>query len=471
MTIKVEQIYTKCLAQGAYFISSEGEAAVIDPLRDPQPYLDLAEKSGAKINYILETHFHADFVSGHIDLAKKTGASIVYGPGAETNFPAHIAQDGEIIKIGNLTIKVLHTPGHTLESVCYLLIDQDGKEQALFSGDTLFIGDVGRPDLAQQKGKYSERDLAGLLYDSLRNKIMSLPDDIIVYPAHGAGSACGKNMSKETSDTLGNQKKVNYALKQDMTKDEFINELLDGILPPPAYFSGNVMLNKQGYLSFEEIMEKGNKALSLNTFKKQIEINAVLILDTRNQLEFVKGFIPGSLFIGIDGDFAPWSGALINELTTPIVFIAPKGREAEVVMRLSRVGFDNVIGYLDGGFETWQNAGMPTEQINSISAEAFKSDYNKGLLTILDVRKPREYENAHLIHAINKPLDFIHKQHTELEKDKTYHIHCAGGYRSVIYASILKQHGFGKLINIEGGFGAIKKLELPLEVCDSSCEI
>jgi hydroxyacylglutathione hydrolase len=467
----VEQIYTKCLAQGAYFISSEGEAAVIDPLRDPQPYLDLAEKSGTKINYILETHFHADFVSGHLDLAKKTGASIVYGPGAETNFPAHIAKDGETITIGNLKIKVLHTPGHTLESVCYLLIYQDGKEQALFSGDTLFIGDVGRPDLAQQKGKYSERDLAGLLYDSLRNKIMPLPDDIIVYPAHGAGSACGKNMSKETSDTLGNQKKVNYALRQDMTKNEFINELLDGILPPPAYFSGNVMLNKQGYLSFEEIMEKGNKALSLEIFRQQIENKAVLILDTRNQLEFVKGFIPGSLFIGIDGDFAPWSGALINELTTPIVFVAPNGREAEVVMRLSRVGFDNIIGYLDGGIETWKNAGMPTEQINSISAEAFKSDFNKAPLNILDVRKPGEFDNAHLIHAINKPLDFIHKQHHELEKDKAYHIHCAGGYRSVIYASILKQHGFDKLINIEGGFGAIKKLELPLEVCDSSCEL
>jgi glyoxylase-like metal-dependent hydrolase (beta-lactamase superfamily II)/rhodanese-related sulfurtransferase len=455
----IEQIYTGCLAQGAYYIRSENEAAIIDPLRETQPYTLRAEKDGVKIKYIFETHFHADFVSGHIDLAKKTGAKIVFGPNAKTDYESYIAKDGEEFKIGKLTIKVLHTPGHTLESTTYLLLDENKKPHCIFTGDTLFIGDVGRPDLAI-KSDLTQEDLAGMLFDSLNTKIKSLPDDVIVYPAHGAGSACGKNMSKETFDTLGNQKQKNYALVMN-SKKEFVTELTTGILPPPQYFAKNAMLNKNGYSPFDDVMKKGSKSLSPAEFETIANSEDVLILDVRKPQEFAKEHIPNSIFIGIDGQFAPWVGALITDLKQPIILVTPQGREEEVVMRLSRVGYDNCLGYLDGGIDSWKNAGKKTASILSISAEEFAGKLNEGITT-LDVRKPGEYDNQHIKDVPNKPLDFINDWTDSIDKTKEYYIHCAGGYRSMIAASILKARGFDKLIDVAGGFSAIAKTNAPL---------
>lgn len=469
--MNIEQIYTGCLAQGAYYIESNGEAAIIDPLRESAPYIEKAEKDGAKIKYIFETHFHADFVSGHVDLAEKTGATIVYGPGAKTDFKMHEATDGEIFEIGDIKIKVLHTPGHTLESSTFLLIDKEGNEKAIFSGDTLFIGDVGRPDLAQKAGKITQEDLAGMLFDSLRNKIMTLPDDVVVYPAHGAGSACGKNMSKETTDLLGNQKKTNYALRADMTKEEFIAEVTEGLLPPPQYFAQNVAMNKSADTSgLDKILEKGNVGLDVETFEAMANHEGALVLDTRHQNEFVKEHIPNSIFIGIDGSFAPWVGALIPDLQQPIVFIAEEGREEEIVTRLSRVGYDNTLGYLKGGISAWKAAGKETDSLKSIPASEFASELKSGNLTVLDVRKPTEFQSEHVENAQNFPLDYINDNFDELDKDQTYYVHCAGGYRSVIAASIMKSRGVHNLVDIAGGFKAITETDIPRTdyVCPST---
>ncbi len=448
----VEQLYTKCLAEAAYYIESKGEVAIIDPLRETAPYIEMAQANGAKIKYIFETHFHADFVSGHIDLAKKTGAAIVYGPTAVTGFDAIIAEDNQEFKIGDVTLKVLHTPGHTPESATYLLIDENGKETAIFTGDTLFLGDVGRPDLAI-KSDLTQEDLAGMLFDSLRNKIMPLHDEITVYPAHGAGSACGKNMSSETVGTLGEQKKTNYALRADMTKEEFIKEVTTDIPPPPQYFPKNAQLNKQGYDSFDEVLEQGNTPLSLEEFNQAVKDGA-LILDVRTQADFIKGFIPNSLFIGLNGTFAMWVGALVTDIHQKIVLIVPEGQEEEAVTRLSRVGYDNTIGYLKGGIETYAKSGNQLNTITSISADALAEVANNA--TIIDVRKPGEYSSEHVVNAENLPLDFLEDNFDKLDKNTEYHIHCAGGYRSVIAISILMQQGFTKLIDVEGGYGAIK---------------
>jgi len=467
--MKVEQIYTGCLAQGAYYIESNGEAAIIDPLRESEPYILKAEKEGAKIKYIFETHFHADFVSGHVDLAAKTGATIVYGPNAKTEYDIHEATDGELFQIGKVKIKVLHTPGHTMESTTYLLIDEAGMEHAIFSGDTLFIGDVGRPDLAQ-KGTLTQDDLAGYLYDSLRTKIMTLPDEVIVYPAHGAGSACGKNMSKETTDLLGNQKKTNYALRADMTKEEFIKEVTDGLLPPPQYFAQNVAMNKSGAKGMDEILEKGNVPLDVETFEAVANHEGALVLDTRSPGEFAADHVPNSIFIGIDGSFAPWVGALIPDLEQPIVFIAPEGREEEIVTRLSRVGYDNTLGYLSGGIASWKAAGKDTEQVTTIPAHQFAGAYKEGGLNVMDVRKPSEFEAEHVEDAMNLPLDFISENMDQVDKKKQYHIHCAGGYRSMIAASILKSRGFDNIVDVAGGFKAISETDIPTTnyVCPST---
>ncbi|MFB9056731.1 rhodanese-like domain-containing protein [Mariniflexile ostreae] len=469
--MKIEQIYTGCLAQGAYYIESNGEVAIIDPLRETQQYVDKAASENAKIKYIFETHFHADFVSGHIDLAKKTGATIIFGPSAETGYDAYIAKDNETFKLGDLTIKVLHTPGHTLESVTYLLLDAKGKEHAIFSGDTLFLGDVGRPDLAI-KSNLTKEDLASMLYDSLRNKIMTLPDDVIVYPAHGAGSACGKNLSKETIGILGEQKKTNYALREDMSRAEFVKEVLDGIPPPPQYFAKNAMMNKSGYDSFETILKKGDTPLSPKEFEAIANHTGALMLDVRTEKEFLEAHIPNSISIGLQGGFAPWVGALITDLKQPILLITPEGMEKETVTRLSRVGYDNTLGYLKGGLMAWKKAGKDTENIDSISVETLAERFKKEVLNILDVRKDGEYQSEHLkgSHVKHFPLDVINKNMNAIDKNKTYYIHCAGGYRSAIAASILKARGVENLINIEGGFDAIKKTDLPKTdfVCPST---
>ncbi len=459
--MKVEQIYTGCLAQGAYFIESDGEAAIIDPLRESAPYLEKAEKRESKIKYIFETHFHADFVSGHVDLAEKSGAQIVYGPGASADYSFHEATDGEEFKIGKLTIKVLHTPGHTLESTTYLLLDENGKEHAIFSGDTLFIGDVGRPDLAQ-KGELTQEDLAGMLFDSLREKVMILPDDVIVYPAHGAGSACGKNMSSETTDTLANQKQFNYALRADMTKEEFIKEVTDGLLPPPQYFAQNVAMNKSKAVGLDSVLQTGNIALDVETFEGMANHEGALVLDTRKPAAFAKAHIPNSIFIGVDGSFAPWVGALITDLNQPIIFLADKGREEEVVTRLSRVGYDNTLGFLDGGIDAWTEAGKEIDTVKSISAEEFAEEFAKGNLDVLDVRKPTEFAGSHINGAINLPLDYINEEMDQVDDSKHYFIHCAGGYRSMIFSSILKSRGYHDLVDVAGGFGAISKTGIPL---------
>ncbi|WP_431158839.1 MBL fold metallo-hydrolase [Winogradskyella poriferorum] len=467
--MKIEQLYTGCLAQGAYYIESDGEVAIIDPLRETQQYVDIANKNNAKIKYILETHFHADFVSGHVDLAKKTGATIVFGPGASTDYAIHSAKDGEELKLGKITIKVLHTPGHTLESVTYLLIDEDGKDHAIFSGDTLFLGDVGRPDLAI-KSDLTKEDLAAMLYDSLRNKIMTLSDDVIVYPAHGAGSACGKNLSKETVGVLGEQKRTNYALRADMTKAEFVKEVLDGIAPPPQYFAKNAMMNKMGYDAFDTILNTGDTPLTPEEFEALANHESALILDVRHQDDFVKEHIPNSIFIGLKGQFAPWVGALITDIKQPILLVVPEGKSAEAVTRLSRVGYDNTLGYLEGGIDAWKKAGKETETLESISAEEFANRANSNDLNILDVRKDGEYKSMHLENAQHFALDYINEQMNEVDRDKTYYVHCAGGYRSVIAASILKARGFQNLVDIAGGFGAIQKTDLPTTdfVCPST---
>lgn len=461
--MEVEQIYTGCLAQGAYYIESDGEVAIIDPLRETEPYMTRAEKTGAKIKYIFETHFHADFVSGHVDLAKQTGATIVYGPHAATSYASYQAKDQEEFTLGKVRIKVIHTPGHTLESSCYLLIDEQGKNHALFTGDTLFIGDVGRPDLAI-KQDITKEDLAAMLYDSLRKKIMPLGDDLIIYPAHGAGSACGKNMSKDTVDTLGNQKKTNYALREDMTKEDFVKELLEGILPPPQYFSKNAMLNKQGYQSFDQILEKGSIPLDPVSFEALANQHAAVVLDVRSPEEYLNQHVPNSIFIGLNGSFAPWVGALITDLEQPLLLIVPEGKAEEAVTRLSRVGYDNTLGYLEGGLEAWVKAGKETQTIASIDANTFKDNYQTQgeHMNILDVRKPGEFETQHLQTGTSFPLDFINENMNQLDKEKPYYVHCAGGYRSAIAASILSSRGFTKLTDIKGGFGALKQTEIPV---------
>jgi glyoxylase-like metal-dependent hydrolase (beta-lactamase superfamily II)/rhodanese-related sulfurtransferase len=468
----VEQIYTGCLAQGAYYIESEGEAVVIDPLREVQPYIEKAEKQKAKIKYVLETHFHADFVSGHLDLSKKTGAPIVYGPDAAPSFEAHIAKDGEELRVGKARIKVIHTPGHTMESTCYLLFDEHDKPVGLFSGDTLFIGDVGRPDLAQKvKEDLTQEILAGHLFDSLRNKIMPLADDIIVYPAHGAGSACGKNMSKETTDTLGNQKKTNYALRANMTKEEFIKEVTTGLVAPPAYFPLNVMLNIQGYESIDKVMERGQQALSPDAFEVAANETGALILDTRAPETFSKGFIPNAINIGIDGSFAPWVGAMIPDIKQEILLVTDEGREEEVITRLARVGYDYTIGYLKGGFEAWKKSGKEADQIRSIDAAELASIMDKEHIHILDVRKKSEYLSEHIKQAENAPLDTINDSMAQIDKNKTYYVHCAGGYRSMIFNSILRARGFDNLVDVKSGFKGIKesgKFELTDYVCPST---
>lgn len=457
--MKIEQIYTGCLAQGAYYIESDGEAAIIDPLREVAPYIQKAERNNAKIKYVLETHFHADFVSGHLDLSKKTGAPIVYGPNAKPAFDFYAAKDGEELKVGKATIKVLHTPGHTMESTCYLLKDEKGKDVGLFSGDTLFIGDVGRPDLAQKvKEDLTQDKLAAHLFDSLRNKIMPLADDIIVYPAHGAGSACGKNMSKETTDTLGHQKVTNYALRADMTKDEFIKEVTTGLAAPPAYFPLNVMLNIQGYESIDKVLERGLQALSPDAFETAANETGALMLDVRAAQTFAKGFVPNSINIGLEGSFAPWVGALIPDIKQEILLITEPGTEEEVVTRLSRVGYDYVIGYLHGGIEAWTKAGKELDRIKSIPAEELADiQANDPSINILDVRKKSEYLSEHLIDAENAPLDFINDSMAMIHKDKTYYVHCAGGYRSMVFISTLRARGFHNLIDVKGGFKAIKE--------------
>lgn len=468
--MKVEQIYTGCLAQGAYYIESNGEVAIVDPLREIKPYLEKAEKDNAKIKFVLETHFHADFVSGHVDLAKASGAQIVFGPNAQPSFEAHIATDGEELKLGNVTIKVLHTPGHTMESTTYLLLDENGKEHAIFSGDTLFIGDVGRPDLAV-KSDLTEEQLAEHLFDSLRNKIMTLQDDVVVYPAHGAGSACGKNMSKETTDLLGNQKKTNYALRADMSKEEFVKEVTDGLLPPPGYFPMNVKMNKEGYANIDEVLAKGQQALSPDAFEAAVNETSALVLDTRKPETFAAGFIPNSINIGIDGNFAPWIGALIPDIQQPILFIADEGREEEVVTRLARVGYDFALGYLKGGLDAWKAAGKEVDTIKSISAAEFAADYAKdNSIKVVDVRKPGEYQAEHVASAQHAPLDYLNDHLAELPKEEVMYLHCAGGYRSMIAASILKARGFDNVINVEGGFKAIAETNVPRTayVCPST---
>ncbi|BCY28920.1 MBL fold metallo-hydrolase [Flavobacterium okayamense] len=467
--MKVEQIYTGCIAHAAYYIENNGEVAIFDPLREVQPYIDRAEKDNAKIKYIFETHFHADFVSGHLDLAKKTGAQIVYGPTAKPNFDCIVAEDGQEFKIGNYTIKTIHTPGHTLESTTYLLIDENGKQHGIITGDTLFIGDVGRPDLAQKLVEDLTQDvLAEKLYYSLRNKIMPLSDDLIVYPNHGAGSACGKNMSKETTDTLGNQKKTNYALRADMTLEEFKTELLDGLTPPPAYFPQNVLMNIQGYESLEDVMAQGNKPLTPKEFEAVANQTEALIVDVRHENDFVKEHIPGSIFIGLHGQFAPWVGALIKDVKQPILLVIPEGKEEETITRLSRVGFDNTLGYLNGGLQAWKEAGFETDSINSVSPEEFAKNYEKA--TVIDARRPGEFTAERVEKATNIPLDYINDHLAEIPKEDTFYVHCAGGYRSVIWASIMKARGYHNMINVEKGMSGIRNTNIPLTnyVCPST---
>ena len=460
--MKIEQIYTGCMAQAAYYIESNGEAAIFDPLREVQPYIDKANKDKAAIKYIFETHFHADFVSGHLDLARKTGGKIVYGPTANPQFEALIARDQQEFKIGFYTVKALHTPGHTLESTCYLLTDENGKQHGIITGDTLFIGDVGRPDLAQEfSSDLTQEKLASYLFDSLRQKIMPLADDLIVYPTHGAGSACGKNMSKETTDTLGNQKKTNYALRADMTREEFIAELLNGLGLPPAYFPQNVLMNIQGYESLEVIMEKSNLALAPKQFEILANHSDAVILDVRHEDDFAKSHIPKSIFIGIHGNFAPWVGALLGNVRQPLLLIAPEGMVQETIMRLSRVGFDHVLGYLEGGVSAWEMAGFETDTVTSISPEQFNCEFSEKSV-VVDVRKPSEFKAEHVKNAINIPLDTLNANFDSVPQTETFYLHCLGGYRSVIMASILKSRGFHQVINVEKGINGIKNTAVPL---------
>lgn len=458
----IEQLYTKCLAQGAYFIESEGEAAVIDPLREIETYLEKAKEQNAEIKYIFETHFHADFVSGHLSLSRKTGAPIVYGPTAEPGFGAIIAKDGQEFKVGKLTITALHTPGHTMESTTYLLKDATGKDIAIFSGDTLFLGDVGRPDLAQKAASLTQEELAGILYDSLRTKIMPLEDDVLVYPAHGAGSACGKNMMKETVDTLGNQKKVNYALRANMTKEEFIKEVTDGLLPPPAYFPANVALNKKGYEDLEQLKITNLNALDPDAFEVKMKSEEVVVLDVRHQSEFIKSHIPNSIFIGIDGGFAPWVGAVIKDVNTPLLLVTPSGREEETITRLARVGFDRVLGYLEGGLDAWKASGRSVDALNSVDAQTLEDACRNGA-NVVDVRNRGEIEASHIKDSTAAPLGELDAYFDQLKPLQPFYVHCAGGYRSVIAASLLKRNGISDIVDVAGGFAAIKTTKIPLE--------
>ena len=464
----IEQIYTGCLSQGAYYIESNGEAAIIDPLREVSPYIEKAKNNKATIKYIFETHFHADFVSGHVTLAKETGATIVYGPMAKTGFESMIASDQQEFKIGALTLTVLHTPGHTMESTTYLLSDVSKKDIAIFSGDTLFLGDVGRPDLAQKSADMTQEDLAGILFDSLRKKIMPLADDLLVYPAHGAGSACGKNLSKETVGTLGDQKKTNYALRADMTKEEFIKEVTDGLLPPPQYFPLNVKMNKEGYEDIDTVIKTGTRPLSPQAFEVAANETGAIVLDVRHQNDFAKGHIPQSIFIGIDGGFAPWVGAMIGDVKQPILLVTPEGREEETVTRLARVGFDNTLGYLNGGISSWKKNGKTIDTVEGIDVESFKPLAENS--TIFDVRKPGEYLSEHLVNANSTPLDFLNNHMSEFPSKGNFYIHCAGGYRSMIAASILKSRGIHNLIDVRGGFSAIKEggMKISDYVCPST---
>lgn len=466
--MKIEQIYTGCLAQGAYYIESKGEVAIIDPLREVQPYLDKAEQNNAKIKYIFETHFHADFVSGHVTLSEKTNAPIIFGPTASPTFKAHIAKDGEVFKLGEITITTLHTPGHTMESTTYLLKDKNGKDYAIFSGDTLFLGDVGRPDLAQKAADMTQEQLAGLLYDSLRTKIMTLADDVIVYPAHGAGSACGKNLSKETVGSIGDQKATNYALRANMTKEEFVKEVTDGLLPPPAYFPMNVQMNKEGYGNVENIINEA-KAFEPKVFETVANETEALVLDVRHQDDFAKGHIPKSIFIGLDGGFAPWVGALILDYKQPILLITPEGKENETITRLARVGYDNTIGYLKGGFETWKKAGMEYDTVSTVDAEVLEENM-KLHVPVFDVRKPGEYASEHIVDVPSTPLDFLNEHLVQFPKNEPFYIHCAGGYRSMIAASILKSRGYHNVIDVKGGYAAIKNttIKRTAYVCPST---
>jgi hydroxyacylglutathione hydrolase len=468
--MKIEQIYTGCLAHGAYYITSNGEAAIIDPLREIEPYMDRAEKDGVKIKYIFETHFHADFVSGHLDLEKSTGAKIIYGPTAKPAFEATIANDNEVFDLGKIKIKVLHTPGHTMESSCFLLIDENGKEHAVFTGDTLLIGDVGRSDLAQKAAQMTMEELAATLYHSLRNKIMTLNDDVIVYPGHGAGSACGKNMSKETVSTIGEQKQHNYALRSDMSEQEFVKEVTDGLLPPPGYFPQNVMLNKLGYESIFEVKERSQRPFSANEFEVVAEDEDVVIIDTRNASEFTTGFIPGSINIGLDGQFAPWLGVLLPNVEQKILLVTDSNKVDETITRMARIGYDRVIGFLNEGFKTWMEAGKPIDKINRITVGTFVSEWKVNHDKVIDLRRNNEYQTEHLLGSHNAPLDFINEHLAEFPKDKHFYIHCAGGYRSMIAASILKSRGWHNFSEIEGGFDAIKKSGLPISeyVCPST---
>ncbi len=454
--MKIEQLYTGCLAEAAYYIESDGEAAIVDPLRETSPYIEKAKLNGVKIKYVFETHFHADFVSGHVDLAKKTGAKIIYGPTAVTGFASYIAKDNEEFKIGKITIKTLHTPGHTPESTSYLCLDEEGKPYCIFTGDTLFIGDVGRPDLAQKSAETTPEAMAASLYDSLREKIMPLPNDVIVYPAHGAGSACGKNMSKETFDTLGNQKETNYALS-DISKENFIKELTTGILPPPQYFPKNAKMNKEGIDAIDEIYERGLNALNPDEFEATANVTGALMLDVRSPEAFAKAFIPNAIFIGLDGQFAPWVGALITDLKQPLLLVVDEGREEEAVKRLARVGYDYTIGYLKGGMDAWKSARKEVDEVKSISADELKNLTEIDKVKVLDVRKPGEYDAEHLEFTLSRPLDFINDWTNEFDKHQSYYLHCAGGYRSMISSSILKSRGYENITNVNGGFAALKE--------------
>lgn len=467
--MNIEQIYTGCLAQGAYYITSNGEAAIIDPLREIEPYIERAKKDNVKIKYIFETHFHADFVSGHVDLAKATGATIVFGPSAQTTYEAHIGTDGEEFKLGDISIKLLHTPGHTMESSCYLLKDEKGKDTALFSGDTLFIGDVGRPDLAQKAATMTQDQLAAILFHSLRDKVMTLEDDVTVYPAHGAGSSCGKNMSKETVSTIGEQKKMNYALRADMTENEFVKEVTDGLLPPPGYFGMNVMMNKTGYENIKDVMERGLHSLSPDAFEAAANETGAVVLDTRNAQVFSEGFIPNSINIGLDGQFAPWVGAMLPDVKQELLIVTDKDKEEETIKRLARVGYDHVIGYLKGSFDAWKDAGKEVDTVTRISADEFAEEF-KNNPTVIDVRKPGEFAAEHVDGADSIPLDFINEDMAQFPKDKPFIIHCQGGYRSMIAASILKSRGYDNFKEVIGGFGAISKMEVPKTdyVCPST---
>lgn len=468
-TFKIEQIYTGCLAQGAYYITSNGQAAIIDPLRETQPYIDRLSRDNAQLKFIFETHFHADFVSGHVDLSRKTAAPIVYGPNAMPAFDCIVATDGQDFKLGHITIRVLHTPGHTMESSCFLLLDENGTAQALFSGDTLFIGDVGRPDLAQKAASLTQEQLAATLYQSLRTKIMTLPEHVLVYPAHGAGSACGKNMSKETVSTIGNQKATNYALRANMTDAEFIKEVTDGLLPPPTYFGANVAMNKNGYHSFEHVFNNGMRALSVAAFKAAAEEVGALILDTRDSDTFHRGFIPQSINIGVNGDFAPWVGALVGDVKQPLLLVTDSNKIEETVTRLTRVGFDNIVGHLEGGFDSWKNAGKEVDTVNRISAAAFAEVVAIEYDTIIDVRKQSEYRAEHVAEAFNRPLADINNWIKDLNPENHFYLHCAGGYRSMIAASILQARGYRNFTEVAGGFKAIAETSIPKSdfVCQS----